>query len=348
MKTRITPKQVFKQVKADLIGKDSHRGVTLTYSWMANQFGHISLGFIPTLLACTLLKNILLIQNIEFWSATMVSVMWLLFEAYNFLGPLLLHREPVLTNTEGTPSNRQYVFKPDWNNIAFDTITDLCFFWFGAFSAAVLLEPTMMNVSIVMLLAVVLVHPCRFWFLTKMYLQLARYPVQFRLSQWNAPISKNNEKKVFEFLGNSSNGNHLLIFETNRNRVPSLGVAIATEKSIRHTACTYTTATKLYRMFYGDEAAPDNELAWTWRDSDLLIIDDITPGNPVPLELIQPEEFLAIMDIGCGRSNENRTALVEKNVIWIFGANERQVEKNWHKMLLKMGVPNKKIATIRL
>ncbi len=46
----ITTKLIFSQQKADLIGKDSHRGITLTYAWLANQFGHISLGFISTLI----------------------------------------------------------------------------------------------------------------------------------------------------------------------------------------------------------------------------------------------------------------------------------------------------------
>ncbi len=44
----ISSKHVLKQLKDDLIGKDSYRGVTLTYTWLANQFGHFSLGFIPT------------------------------------------------------------------------------------------------------------------------------------------------------------------------------------------------------------------------------------------------------------------------------------------------------------
>ena len=48
---------IINQLKLDLIGKDSHRGVTLTYSWLANQFGHFSLGFIPTYLLCLGLKE---------------------------------------------------------------------------------------------------------------------------------------------------------------------------------------------------------------------------------------------------------------------------------------------------
>ncbi len=52
----ISFKRILKQLKADLIGKDSYRGVTLTYAWLANQFGHISLGFIPTFLVYYFIK----------------------------------------------------------------------------------------------------------------------------------------------------------------------------------------------------------------------------------------------------------------------------------------------------
>lgn len=53
----ISLKHVLQQLKADLIGKDSYRGVTLTYSWLPNQFGHISLGFIPTVILFIITKN---------------------------------------------------------------------------------------------------------------------------------------------------------------------------------------------------------------------------------------------------------------------------------------------------
>mgnify|MGYP003685171887 FL=1 len=87
MKKTITIKKILQQLKADLIGKDSYRGITLTYAWLANQFGHISLGFIPSFL----LYHFLDIDAMK--SAIYVSLAWLVFETYNFLGPLLSKKE---------------------------------------------------------------------------------------------------------------------------------------------------------------------------------------------------------------------------------------------------------------
>jgi hypothetical protein len=36
---KISFKRILKQLQADLIGKDSYRGVTLTYAWLANSLG---------------------------------------------------------------------------------------------------------------------------------------------------------------------------------------------------------------------------------------------------------------------------------------------------------------------
>ena len=101
MKKTITLKRILKQLKDDAIGKDSHRGITLTYAWLANQFGHISLGFIPAFLVFHFFK----VDEIK--SAIYISLGWLAFETYNFLGPLLSKRE----------SNSDMVFIPKQSNI---------------------------------------------------------------------------------------------------------------------------------------------------------------------------------------------------------------------------------------
>ncbi|MGH2647629.1 MAG: hypothetical protein ACRDE8_08685, partial [Ginsengibacter sp.] len=77
------------QLKADLIGKDSYRGVTLTYTWLANQFGHISLGFIPTFILYIVLSKYYSEEPASFLAAALISAAWLIFETFNFLGPLL-------------------------------------------------------------------------------------------------------------------------------------------------------------------------------------------------------------------------------------------------------------------
>ena len=89
MNKTITGRDIRNQLKADLIGKDSYRGVTLTYTWLANQFGHISLGFIPTFILYIVLSRYYSNDTASLRAAVFVSAGWFVFETFNFLGPLL-------------------------------------------------------------------------------------------------------------------------------------------------------------------------------------------------------------------------------------------------------------------
>jgi hypothetical protein len=348
--THITTADVLRQLKADLIGKDSYRGVTLTYSWMANQFGHFSLGFIPTLIVHTILVKKPWITNPELYAALGVSAMWLLFELYNFLGPLLLkqiHKSSSLT-TKGV----KYTFKPSWGNIAFDTFTDLCFFWLGAFSAARLLGDHFIVPYVLIALLLMSVYPVYYWFLTKMYLQTALYPYQFRLSQWDYDISDDNRKIVEGFVNSSSTGKHLFIYGQRNSGKTGISIGMATEMSIKHHTCSYTTAMKLYNLFEPDKGAlSTNNALWTWANSSVLVIDDINPCYPQNLqkELITPDEFLQFLDTFSAQNDVNRTIIKNKNVIWVLGGEcSDDMHGKWREMLLKIGVKSKDLKSITL
>lgn len=346
----ISIKDVLRQLKADLIGKDSYRGVTLTYSWMANQFGHFSLGFIPTLILYLIFKEKTSIALTAIDAAVIISTGWLLFELYNFLGPLLLKR--ISKSKIVSFTGQKYSFKPAWANIAFDTFTDLCFFWLGAFSAGLLLEFSWTTVFILILVFFILFYPVFYWFLTKMYLQAAQYPFQFRLSQFEGNITEIDKKSINEFLNNEAPGKHLFVFGSNGSGKTSISIGIAAEMSIRHKACIYTTAMKLFSMFFESDTnstLPGVQL-WTWRKSSLLVIDDINPGDPIKSDIITPVEFLDMLDKFSGSNIQNRQTLKSMNVIWVLGNENRDNDLlcKWQNMLLEIGVDKKNISSVNL
>ena len=354
MKKPIFLKDVLRQLKADLIGKDSYRGVTLTYSWLANQFGHFSLGYVPTLIVYSFLKGST-IENPSFWAAVSISCLWLLFETYNFLGPLLLDKQS--QSKLSTVARRKYTFQPAWRNVAFDTFTDICFFWFGAFSASLFLQFSRTVVYILITIFLILIYPVRYWFLTKMYIQYAGLPIQFRLSQWEGDMGENDKKTVLEFLDteNNSLGKHLLIFGGRGSGKNLLSVGIATELSIKRYSCSYYTGMKLYSLF----SLTDQEIikaencnAWSWRTASLLVIDDINPGSPISQIFISPHQLLTLIDtpVRGNMAVQNRRELINKNVIWVMGDkdNESNQPNGWIKLLRDIGVAKDKIYSIEL
>jgi hypothetical protein len=346
MSKNITGRDILRQLKEDLIGKDSFRGVTFTYAWLANQFGHFSLGFIVTLIVYSILNHCFHPHDPADKAAWGVAIFWLSFELYNFLGPLLLKRVS-RSKRLFVPSKKKYVFQPNWGNIAFDTATDVGFFWFGAFSARLYADPCPENWCMPLMLILILQYPSRYWYITKMYLQAAGYPFQCRISQWTFTISEDDKRIVENFLSPSPARQHLLIFGEMGNGKTGLGVGIATEYSIQHKTCFYVTGMKLYSMFPERTARPFTNIKnlWTWRQASLLVIDDINPGGQID-DLITPERFLELLDA----TPTNRNTLVSKDVIWVLGnedSDKLQGEK-WVDMVHEIGVARKNIYTIHL
>ncbi len=343
----ISFKRILQQLKADLIGKDSHRGVTLTYAWLANQFGHISLGFMPTFLLYYFLNTSAL------KSALIVSAVWFLFELYNFLGPLLLKRESN-SNVFFYPKKNKYIFKPKWINVAFDTFTDVCFFILGSFLFAFCIHKLNTNLVLIVLgvLAIYLGLASRYWYVTKMHQFYARFPFQLRLSQWNFAINSSDKLKVDKFLSLKNTGNHLLIFGSLSAGKTSLGVGMLNELSIKNNSCLYVNAIKMFNYFFKDEDdVLESHEIWDWKTVDYLMIDDINPSEPIEDELISPTKLLSFIDTLKSENKRNREILKNKNIIWVLGSKQSLDKTNkdkWNEMLLKIGVNGHKISTISL
>lgn len=333
--SKINKKWIFRQLKNDLIGKDSQRGVTLTYSWFANQVGHFSLGFIPTILLKEVIDNYTDFENPAIITAIFISLFWLVFELYNFLGPLLK-----VTNK---------TFKPKWRNIAFDTITDLLFFFLGSFSASLFIFNSNINLHIVLLILLLLTYPICYWFITKMYQSYAFYPFQFRLSQWRFGLSTDNKKSVLDFINKENKGKHLMIFGSKSSGKTSLSIGILNELSIKHNTCLYITSMKLYSMFYFSEK--NEQQIWSWKESEYLVIDDINPGDPIKENIVNSKKFLNFIDTSKDKNILNREILKNKNIIWVMGneyISDKEYYSSWVLMLNELGVNNEQIESINL
>ena len=337
-------KDVFAQIKADLIGKDSYRGVTLTYTWLANQFGHFSLGFIPSFILYLILSNFYTNSYAIARAPWYIWGFWIAFETYNFLGPLLLksRSRSKLLYVKGN----SYTFQPAWGNILFDTLTDLSFFGLGAMFLGFLGNGGEIYKIVCISIAILLLYPSGYWYLTKMYLQIPQYPYQLRLAQWDFPMNDNGKKAVADFMNTANSKLHLFVFGEENTGKTSLSVGLATELSIRHEASVYTTAMKLSSdFFYPAGQTGSAPTPWTWRDASVLIIDDINPGKPITTPMVSAETFLSFIDT-YATNPENRKALASRKTIWVLGStNEKE---SWRKMLLTIGVAENDIVEISL
>lgn len=305
--------QIGKQIFADLIGKDSYRGVTLSYSWLANQFGHFGLGFIPTVLIFT---------HCHFKNPTGAAILWssvcLSFEIVNFTFPLLTNRPSILKFIP-IPSKNEYVFQPDYFNVGFDTLTDVLFFYLGSFSANLILNHSLPNFPIVRILFFILIPFSYYWYTTKMYIQGAVYPFQLRLSQIdNSKINLSQADTVNKYVQNClvSEGNNFIIYGPVNCGKSSLAVAMATEQSIKRKICWYTSGMKILSKFSDDTGTMQGtENIWNWKQAQTLIIDDINPGGKIVEELFTPQLFNEYLETRA----DLKKLLSSKNIIWVLG-----------------------------
>jgi hypothetical protein len=88
---------------------------------------------------------------------------------------------------------------------------------------------------------------------------------------------------------------------------------------------------------------------WSWRNSSLLIVDDINPGNPISTIFMSPQNILEIINTPVdGNPNTNKEDLKNKNVVWVLGDEALNNPGGWQKMLLDLGIQKTKIRAIGL
>lgn len=332
MRRKVTLKEVIGVLHADLIGKDSHRGITLTYGWMANQLGHFALGFIPT-------SALVIIWGFQPWQSLLyVGLFWLAFEIYNALSPLYKKEY------KGNGS-----FRIHWTNLTFDTFTDLCFFWFGGFSFY-LFNGTDQKKWLIFAGAFLFLLFCiRFWFLTKLFQQNAFLPYQFRLSQWDGAISTKDKEIVTWFLSNGHQPHHFIVYGGKGKGKTRLTVGIANELAIRHLRSTYTTLSKFVSLLQESDAelVKSKISLWKWTDSHFLLIDDINPGEPHSANKFTTDDLQKFIELS--HADRNKIALQKMSVAWVVGSNNDNdsIEK-WVGMIKDLGIDEHQIHVIDL
>lgn len=342
MKIQVPFSCIRKQLVYDLIGKDSYRGVTLSYAWLANQSGHFALGFVPTCFMYQWLRHCWAIEYPAKVAAWLVALFWLLFEVFNVLKSIFFSKP-----------KGGFTFQPRWGNVVFDTATDVLVFAIGAFAASVACN-WCHNLWIEWLVAMLLfLYPAYYWYTTKICQQQADFPFQFRLSQWAGGLTEEQKRTVLHFLAQGLNhqSQHLLVTGAINSGKTSIGIGIGNELAIQHQAVSYVTATKLLELFYLPNPALENNRLWHWRNAGTLIIDDINPALPNGATAI----FLSSAIMKAHLQNpffgqQNTTALLQQNVIWILGSGtggQAQLS-DWQSMLQQLGIAPANIVWLHL
>ncbi len=326
------------QLKDDLFGKDSYRGFSLTYSWLANQFGHFSLGFIPTYILCSVLTHCKHnCPNIK--ALLIIGLLWTIFEIFNLFYPILKGRI-YFTTLPFLEKGAKREFDPKWSSLILDNFTDICYFWFGGMTCYLFINKLNHDSNLNLfskgaecysdiyisysfyIIVAILIFLSYYWYNLRMNLQNASLPMQFRLSQWSGDISKDDKKTIETYLSNSKGSKHLIIFGYNFTNKSDLSIAIGNELAFKFHKLYYSSFVKFLEKMHDRNRSISK--FWNIEDVEYLIIDQLNVGRPYFKDFISAKRFFSIVN-----ASNDFEFLRKKKIIWTIGIKNDDDKEMW-------------------
>ena len=318
----VSTREVLCQVWNDFTDKEVQAGYTYTYIWMANQVGHFTLGFLPTILASWLFRWFGCEPVDEGHSP---PLLWFALVSAAFWG--VKEIRDVVRAKRGAAGHVFPVNVWDlWRNAG----TAVYFFWTGILVAVLGLFSGLLGLIVFVLLsAVAVLVPARYWLPRRLCFQRAHLPRVARLADFTGQLSARprrlSARNIESFLEAAKANRvdvpcHLLVFGEVGTGRTYLAVAIGTEHSFEVRRVRYLTWTKLLESAVSDPTSgvQDGALVWPWMSVDILILDDmVDQSGTVGPELLE-EKRKELRDL----PDPARNALRKQRVVWVFGSIE--------------------------
>jgi hypothetical protein len=306
-------KDVWWQFRADIFSKEVQTSPTYSYQWMACQTGHIGLGMVAFF---AIAGAGAAVSPIELPS-------WAYLAAVAALAAL---KEGCDLYTTNRKIQTTFNARLDKRNVALDALLAVVYMVLGAAFAYGIVEHWPAWTVIPWLVPVVAI--VRWCLPQKMYFQQAGLPFLFRLPEFTAPVAETGVGLINGFTAavGSETQQHLAIFGRLETGKTSLAVGIGTEAAFAGKVVRYLTFTKLCEIGLGEEPpAPRNTRLWKWRDSELLILDDVVGG----LRLFGKGRGVSPADSLKSVLGELAGSLAGRQVIWVIDGNDSADAAQW-------------------
>lgn len=315
---------IFRQVRHDLFGsKDAQDASTLTYTWVADQFGHVTLGFIVTLA----LWAFLLIK----WAAIVVAIIIVVKEAYDYFCEL---------------NQRQRAFRFDWTDVLFNCVTSVIYTWIGAAVAVTaVLFPAWWGLLAALVLVVLSLPIATYWLRRKIALQQSDAPFLYRLANFPENFAGADAPGIITNLvaPTAPQFRHVVLTGPLNSGKTSLAVGTATEFGYRAGLCRFISLVKLaqtrFSPGHGMTERPglhagttfqDGRTIWPLNAVELLVVDDSDGGIPqLEIEPCRIKDAL-IAQLG----NDFFSLMKGRRTLWVAGTNDHA--QSWYTLVASL------------
>lgn len=331
---RITFWDVVRQVKRDVYDKEVQSAATYSYLWLADQMGHIGLGIILTIAFGLAFQLVAVGEELRLVLPVGISLAacaWFEISAYRTYS-----------------AQATGLFPRDTNLLRRNALVAFLYMMLGillgmTWQLALLLHDedfilpgrtwTWLGIIVTIFCTGVALGTAYYWVRQKMYWQKAGMPFLFRLANMRDTVSPTDADRF-----TAAAGDYLKARETRNTHTPvvvisgpltagktSFACGIGTEAAFKSLTTRYVTFDKLCQMAIcdHDDLGPNNIVYWKWRDSELVIIDDIDSGA-------QDENFRTLAHFnsaitGCKLSG----AFAGRFSVWLIGPKDPPELAKW-------------------
>jgi IstB-like ATP binding protein len=307
-----------RQFWADIHDKEVSSAATYSYLWIADQMGHVGLGF--------LVGGIIVRVAIEFGLSQVWAAALAISAAIAIFG--LWERSTYREKARQAGSlsvGEQRLLK---HNAIIATI----YMVLGAIATTAFLPPTVAWGLLILgacVVTAVLLAP--WWLRQKIVWQKAALPYLARLADQRSTLSLeilDKVRAICEDLPTEGRKKHQLVIwgPFGVGKTP-LAAAIGTEYAFWGRKVRYVTFDKLVRLAAADEneEGPSNIIYWDWRKADVLIIDEIDPG--LERDYLDPQKFGELLENefkSQETGKDQRQILKNCHTIWVLGIDKRE------------------------
>lgn len=320
---RIGWKDIWRQFKADMLSKEVQTSATYSYQWVACEVGHIGLGMVA-------------------FFALRAAAGW-----PNWLSLLLVAAAAIAKEVRDVYETNKAIgdafdARLDKQTVRVDAVLAVLYMVAGAVLAFGVVESWPFWGYLLCLAPLAAVTP---WALRqKMYFQQAALPYLFRLPEFAAPLDPAAVTVIKDFLAGvgARRPRHLVVLGPLRAGKTSLAVGIGTEAAFKRKVVRYLSFAKLCEIGLDTEPPPPrNTVLWCWRQSQLVIIDDVARA----LDLFRQNRAHSSLS---DTARELKDELARRHAIWVVDdAGGKAAAAQWSSMIQHaLGLPESAIAWV--
>lgn len=312
----INLKQIADQLLIDIGGKEVQEAATYSYLWLAIQVAHAGLLIAGHLLVYRLIM--LFHSTVDpslanIYSMAVLLALTALWEVFSFLRVL--------------KSSNKGPFPANWRGIAKNAFIATIYMWIGVLIGfASQLESPNHAVIIIIGLIILFILLAIPWLRQKIIWQKSALPYVSRLATSKNTVPAKSVNDIIELVSKPMPPigvpRQMIIFGdigTGRTRLAS---AIGTELAFIGNKVRYLNFDKLQELAHGNDnyTGPRNINYWPWKDSQVLIIDDVN-SSMINLEKVQgtSDYSTLFMNVIRHRFDLSEPDLVNRTSIWVVG-----------------------------